>query len=196
MIDNQPVNTQSSVLSPQSSVLWLGGHTRSHHQLSLAFGLDDLRFTASYWYGDADLYALEEKYGRDLMERIYFHIAAFTANTLVSLRPDTFDPGPYSHFCTPEFWTLWKAIVRGIWAQWRYENDQPDYLGPALSGEGRPAQETQNSKLKTQNYLSPVHIEPGDVPILAFCGGGKDSLVSMKLLERAGICFDTLVYSS
>ena len=27
------------------------------------------------------------------------------------------------------------------------------------------------------------------------CGGGKDSLVSMKLLERAGIDYDTFVYS-
>ena len=27
------------------------------------------------------------------------------------------------------------------------------------------------------------------------CGGGKDSLVSMKLLERAGIGYDTFVYS-
>ncbi|HKP51772.1 MAG TPA: hypothetical protein VJ183_03875 [Chloroflexia bacterium] len=165
--------------------LWLGEHTRSRHQLSLLFGLDDLRFTASYWYADADLYDLEERYGRDFMARLYFHIAAFTANTLVSLRPDTLDPGPYARFCTPEFWALWKAVVRGAWAQWRYENDQPDYLGPAL-----------HSGITHGPRNSPVRVQPGPVPVLSFCGGGKDSLVSLKLLERAGVPFDTLAYSS
>jgi hypothetical protein len=169
--------------------LWLGEHTRSRRQLSLVFGLDDLRFTASYWYADVDLYALEERYGRDFMARVYFHIAAFTANTLVSLRPDSFDPGPYARFCSPEFWALWKAIVRGIWAQWRYENDLPDYLGPELVAVAG----------RERNGLAecvPARVEPGAAEVLAFCGGGKDSLVSVKLLERANVCFDTLAYSS
>jgi hypothetical protein len=170
--------------------LWLGRHTRSRHQLSFEFGVDDLRFHASYWYGDVDFYALEEKYGQDFSTRIYFHIAAFTANTLVSLRPDRFDPGPYARFCTPEFWTLWKAIVRGIWAQWRYEHDRPHYLGPELD----PASCCVEGEIA--HDLAPIQVQPGPVEVLDFCGGGKDSLVSLKLLERAGVRFDTLVYSS
>ena len=35
-------------------------------------------------------YSLEEKYGREFMERIFFHIAAFNANTLVSLCSGSF----------------------------------------------------------------------------------------------------------
>ena len=170
--------------------LWLGKHTRSRHQLSFEFGVDDLRFTASYWYGDADFYALEEKYGRDFAARVYFHIAAFTANTLVSLRPDTFDPGPYARYVTPEFWALWKAIVRGIWAQWRYEHDSPHYLGPELDPASYPIEG------EIAAGLAPVRVEQGEVEVLSFCGGGKDSLVSLKLLERTGVKFDTLVYSS
>jgi hypothetical protein len=153
--------------------------------LSLEFGLDDLRFTASYWYEDVDLYALEERYGRDFMERIYFHIAAFTANTLVSFRPDLLDLGPYARFYTPEFWDLWKQIVRGVWSQWRYENDQPAYLGPQMV-----------SAQVEGNTSSPARVQAGEAPVLSFCGGGKDSLVSLKLLERAGVRYDTLAYSS
>lgn len=171
--------------------LWLGKHTRSRRQLSFEFGVDDLRFTASYWYGDVDFHALEEKYGPVLMGRVYFHIAAFTANTLVSLCPDTFDPGPYARFCTPHFWALWKAIVRGVWAQWRYEHDRPDYSGPNLA-----LSSAQNEGDAADHDLSPVSVQPGDVQVLSFCGGGKDSLVSLKLLERAGVPFHTLVYSS
>ena len=182
--------------------LWLGEHKRARRQLSLEFGLDDLRFTASYWYADADLYALDEKYGRDFMERVYFHIAAFTANTLVSLRPDLFDPGPYARFCTAEFWALWKRVVRGVWAQWRYEHDLPDYLGPErIESTEHRAPRTEytvpGSRFQMQHLaLASVRVEPGPVPILAFCGGGKDSLVSLRLLERAGARADTLVYSS
>ena len=45
-------------------------------------------------HGDVDLPALEERCGRDFLERIYFHIAAFEANKLCSLRPARLDLGP------------------------------------------------------------------------------------------------------
>ncbi len=173
---------------PAPGTLWLGRHTRSRHQLSLEFGLDDLRFSASYWYGDVDLVALEERAGQEVLERLYFHIAAFTASTLVSLRPTTFDPGQYQRFCTAEFWSLWTQVVRGVWAQWRFEHDLPDYAGPELLGSpsGSPARPA-----------SAAADRPADRPeTLAFFGGGKDSVVSLRILERiAGRC-DTLVYSS
>ncbi|RHW25497.1 hypothetical protein D0Z08_18465 [Nocardioides immobilis] len=171
-----------------TGTLWIGRHTRSRHQLSLVFGLDDLRFTASYWYGDVDLLALEHRFGEECMERVYFHIAAFTANTLVSLRPTVFDPGPYGRFCTEEFWTLWTRVVRGVWAQWRFEHDLPDYRGPSLGG------------TPSRSPAVPVSVAPGRRPdraeTLAFFGGGKDSVVSLRLLQQAGLRCDTLVYSS
>jgi hypothetical protein len=40
-----------------------------------------------------------------------------------------------------------------------------------------------------------VEIDPGSIDTLSFSGGGKDSLVAMKLLERAGIPFATFAYS-
>lgn len=165
----------------------MGGHTRSRQQLSFRFGVDDLHFTASFWYGDVDFHELEGKYGVAFMERIYFHIAAFTANTLVSLSPDTFDPGPYARLCNNSFRSLWYATVRGVWAQWRYEHNRPDYRGPLF----KPL-----SKRDAAHDFPPVNVQPGEAEVLSFCGGGKDSLVSLKLLERAGASFHTLVYSS
>lgn len=172
----------------ETGTLWIGHHTRSRHQLSVQFGLDDLRFTASYWYGDVDLIALEERYGTECVERLYFHIAAFTANTLVSLRPTQFDPGPYRRFCTEEFWSLWTRVVAGVWAQWRFEHDLPDYRGPDLLGEPSNAR------------VLPITVAPArraDRPeTLAFFGGGKDSVVTFGLLQDVGVRCDTLVYSS
>jgi hypothetical protein len=96
----------------------------------MAFGVNDLRFLTSYWYNDVDLLELEYRFGADYMEKIYFHIIAFEANKLTSLKPDTFDLGPFNRYNTPEFEELWLTIQRNVWAQWRYENNFPHYAGP------------------------------------------------------------------
>jgi hypothetical protein len=42
----------------------------------------------------------------------------------------------------------------------------------------------------------PASVAPGRSAYLAFCGGGKDSLVSARLLEHAGVGYDAFVYAS
>ena len=163
---------------------WIEGYTRSSHQLTMSFGIDDLRFSTSYWYEDVDLFGLEQRYGSAFMEKVYFHIIAFEVNKLASLRPDTIDLGPLAHFHTPAFETLWRIVFRKAWAQWRYENDLPDYDGPEFVSTPAPT------------YPGAVDILHGPVEILSFCGGGKDSLVAMKLLERAKIPYSSLAYSN
>ena len=40
-----------------------------------------------------------------------------------------------------------------------------------------------------------ISVEEGTTNLLVLCGGGKDSLVTMRLLERAGIDYDAFIYS-
>jgi hypothetical protein len=70
-----------------------------------------------------------------------------------------------------------------VWAQWRWENQRPDYVPAFVESPVSPVPAT------------PIAMQAGPVELLAFCGGGKDSLVGLKLLERAGLPFATLVYS-
>lgn len=157
---------------------------RSRQQLSFTYAFDDLRFETAYWYGDVDLPALEKRFGERFMQTIYFHIMAFEANKLLSLCPQSIDFGVFAEFVTPQFATLWRRIADKVWAQWRYENDLPFYRGPVFRQKAMPAK------------IGPVENEPGQVETLAFCGGGKDSLVALKLLEQANISYSTFVYSS
>jgi len=166
------------------SKLWLAPYTRSKHQLSMVFGINNLRFSTSYWYNDVDLIELEHQFGVDYMEKVYFHIIAFEANKLTSLKPDSFDLGPFKKYHTPEFETLWLTIQRNVWAQWRYENDFPHYAGPRFL--------TQ----PTQSVSTALQLAEDNDQVLLFCGGGKDSLVSLKLLERSGISYSSCAYSS
>nr|VFK63334.1 MAG: hypothetical protein BECKUNK1418G_GA0071005_10326 [Candidatus Kentron sp. UNK]VFK70806.1 MAG: hypothetical protein BECKUNK1418H_GA0071006_10396 [Candidatus Kentron sp. UNK] len=150
----------------------------------MAFGVDNLRFFTSYWYDDVDLVDLERRFGAEFMEKIYFHIIAFEANKLTSLKPDILDLGPFERHHTAEFEELWLTIQRNVWAQWRYENNLPDYAAPRFTT--RPV--VQSS--------SPIRINGDNPDILLFCGGGKDSLVSLKMLERAGLSYATCAYSN
>ncbi|MDP2273896.1 MAG: hypothetical protein Q8K32_24355 [Archangium sp.] len=148
-------------------------------QIGVTCGIDDLQFHFTIWYDDVDLLAVD----RGLMERLAFHAALFQLNSVASLRPEAIELGRYAHHATPRFVELWTTVFRRVWAQWRWEHDLPAYDGPRFAdaaGASSPG---------------PVHTAAGPVELLAFCGGGKDSLVAAKLLERAGLSFSTLGYS-
>lgn len=133
------------------------------------------------------------------MENIYFHIAAFDINKIASLRPAELDWGPFSHLITRQFSDLWKQIFRNVWAQWRWENDDPHYAGPDFeaTAEQLATEQPSTDQPATAPSVPPAtQVTPGETTLLQFCGGGKDSLVSMKLLERAQIPFDSFTYSS
>jgi hypothetical protein len=163
--------------------MWLGQHRRSKHQLALSFGVDELSFHTSIWY-ECDLHELERRFGQDAMDFIYFHITAFEAIKLTSLRPTRIDLGPYARLHTQAFETLWHQIRHHVWAQWRYEHNLPEDKGPTFP------------KPPPARPRSPLTITTGDVELLAFCGGGKDSLACLHLLQEARLPYATLQYAS
>lgn len=169
----------------QSRVLKLEAVDIAHNSLHLRFAIDDLRFATAYWYEGVDFPALAERFGREQVDRIAFHIAAFEINKLASLRPDRIDFGTYGRFVTPSFAELWQTVFHNVWAEWRYKNDLPDYPGPEFADRPGP-----------DGSEPPVRPETGEIPLLHFCGGGKDSLIAMKLLERASVAHDSLAYAA
>ncbi|MDX2092586.1 MAG: hypothetical protein SFX73_32275 [Kofleriaceae bacterium] len=146
-------------------------------RISAACAIDDLTFHFSVWYEDVDFTRLPT----DVMDRLAFHVAMFQLNAVASLRPDAIALGPYARFGSPAFVELWQTVFAHVWAQWRWENGLPAYRPEFVDAAGVSA--------------PPVEVVPGPVELLAFCGGGKDSLVALKLLERAGLPFATLGYS-
>ena len=164
-------------------VLALTSWSHGRHQLVFDFAVDGLSFRTTYWYGDVDLVGLEDRFGAEVLGRLAAHLAAFEINKVASLRPDRLDLGPLAAHVTPALEALWREVFTRVWAQWRYENDLPEYHGPVLTP-------------SAPHSAAPIEVEPGEVPILAFCGGGKDSLVALDLLEEAALAYSTLAYSS
>lgn len=143
--------------------------------------LEDLRFHVTIWYEDVDLDALARRYSEDFLERLGVHIALFQLNAVASLRPEAITLGRYARHLTAELVDLWRVVFRNVWAQWRWEHDLPAYE-PRFLDPVQPAP-------------PPGEVDPGPTELLAFCGGGKDSLVALKLLERARVPFATLGYA-
>jgi len=171
-------------MSIKQGRMWLGTLMRSQHHLSINYGIDDLRFETAYWYKNIDLFALEKRYGETFMQKIYFHIMVLEASKLVSLYPKQFDLGEYAHFHTPQFEKLWQTLIYKIWGQWRYQHNKPDYQGPVFCSQAH------------EKRAEAISLPSATTEVLAFCGGGKDSLVGIKLLERADITFASFAYSS
>jgi len=163
-------------------VLRLTEVVRGRTSIAVACALDDLRFHATVWYSDVDLDALAREHGDEALDRIAFHIALFQINAVASLRPDVIELGAYARFLTPELASLWQTVFHNVWAQWRWEHGLRGYM-------------PQLAEVANAAPAAPLHVRTGDVELLAFCGGGKDSLVAMKLLERAGLPFATLGYA-
>jgi len=144
--------------------------------------LDDLRFHMTVWYEDIDLTELARRFGDEALERVAVHVALFQLNAACSLRPDVIELGRYARYLTADLIQLWRTVFHHVWAQWRYEHDLPAYDGPRFVDPVAPA-------------AAPIRSPVGPVELLAFCGGGKDSLVALKLLERARLPFATLGYA-
>lgn len=155
---------------------------RGRDHVGVTCGFGELRFHFTVYYEDLDLDALAREHGAELVERLAFHVAMFQLNAVASLRPDVIELGPWARFATPRFVALWRTVLTRVFAQWRFEHELPDWTGPAFADPPAPP-------------ARPARTRGGRVPLLAFCGGGKDSLVALKLLERGGLPFATLGYS-
>jgi hypothetical protein len=157
---------------------------RGRRHLVLRYGVGEFRFSTTYWYDDVEFGELEERYGDEAMRKVYFHLLAFEANKAASLAPTEIDVGPYADLVDDAFWSLWETLFHNVWGVWRLEHELPRYRLP------RPSVRAVASKPATA-----IDVGRGDTDLLVLCGGGKDSLVTMRLLERAGIDYEVFVYS-
>ena len=126
------------------------------------------------------------------MERVYFHIAAFTLLKLTSLKPNVIRiSDKLARHYTVHFQELWKISFEHVLGQWRYENGMANWKGPDFSCPAQPAAPLPATMKHPQVFSE------GGAPVesIQYCGGGKDGLLGMKLLESANTPFASFSYS-
>lgn len=132
-------------------------------------------------------------YGDEVMERVYFYMAIFSLLKLTSLKPTIIriNDKLTKHY-TVELQEMWGVCFEHALGQWRYENGMANWKGPQFTSQPHTALPLPPIKVK------PPQVFAGDVPVdsIAFCGGGKDSLLSLKLLENAKVPFSSFSFST
>ena len=156
---------------------------RGRRHLVLRYGVDEFRFSTTYWYDDVDFVELEARYGDDAMRKVYFHLLAFEANKAGSLAPSEIDAGPYDDLVTDSFWDLWETLFHNVWGVWRLENDLPDYRLPRPSRPWRRRVRRADQRRRRDDQAAVVvrwrQGQPrGDAPARA----GRDRLRRVHLL--------------
>uniref|UniRef100_A0A1X7TYW7 MurL N-terminal domain-containing protein n=1 Tax=Amphimedon queenslandica TaxID=400682 RepID=A0A1X7TYW7_AMPQE len=160
--------------------------SHSGPQLHMSYRLSGgLYFSTTVWY-PFQLEELDTKYGTSFMEEIYFHCALFEMNKLCTLAPSLkyIDLGDWSKYFNKKLGELWRVLTIKSFGEWRFLNNLKNWEGPEFFGSNVVC-----SKIPV------ISIEGGPVRCLAFNGGGKDSLASMKLLEDIGEPFHSISYA-
>ena len=167
-----------------AKTLYLDSISHSGPQLHMSFKYGSgLTFTTTYWY-EFSLNELDERFGNSFMERIYFNCAMFEMVSLCSLDVSVIDLGKWKHLLTKKLEEAWKKLTFYGLGEWRFKNNLPSWNAPSFLSEAND---------ESHNPLTITEINQS-AECLAFCSGGKDSLVSMKYLEAAKTPFATLAY--
>ncbi len=166
------------------------------HHLEIGYRADQFQFATKVFYHDVSLHELRSRYPHPLIDTITAHIALFEGMKLCSLFPETYDISSVAEYLFPETLALFLQIYAGVFAQHWYENQVTNYRGPELIYPGKTLGESMAQWGAIA--LDQPHPTQDSTPlptILTGCGGGKDSVLAMKLLEAANIPFATMQYS-
>ncbi len=153
-------------------------------ELVINYSVDEHTFRTEIFYEDVDFNTLVEKYSQAYVDKLVFHIALVEAMKFCSLAPKVFDLTAYSSFMTAETDELFTLLFNKIFAQHKWENGLAHYNGPELRHDS-PAESGIVATVAINHSCS----------TLFSCGGGKDSLVAMKLLEAVDEPYAVAQYS-
>lgn len=157
--------------------------TIHEHHLHITYSADKFQFSTKVFDHDVSFSALQQKYSQQLIEKIAAHIALFEGMKLCSLFPKYYDISRIAEHLEKSVLELFVKIYQGVFGQHWYENNVTDYQQPEIIY----AQDLGKSH--------PVPILGDNRTILTGCGGGKDSIVAMKILAEANIPFASMQYS-
>lgn len=157
--------------------------TIHEHHLDIIYSADKFKFSTKIFYHDISFSALIEKYSQQLIAKIAAHIALFEGMKLCSLFPQYYDISKIAEHLAAPVLNLFVKIYQGVFAQHWYENNITDYQHPEIISS------------QALGGIHPVSILGDNRTILAGCGGGKDSILAMKMLQAADIPFASMQYS-
>ena len=158
--------------------------TIHEHHLDIIYIADNFNFSTKVFYHDLSFSLLTSKYSETVINQIAAYIALFEGMKLCSLFPKYYDISIIAENLSDSALELFINIYQGVFAQHWYENNITEYTAPEIIYPGVSLGSSNPAYLATDNST-----------VLAGCGGGKDSIVALKMLEKADISFASMQYS-
>ncbi|MES2273975.1 MAG: hypothetical protein V4487_07265 [Chlamydiota bacterium] len=151
--------------------------------LEITHQVDDHTFQTKIYYPDVDLFQLDERYNNTI-NKIYAHIAVSETFKYCSLFPVKIDFSLISSHISPATLEFFFYVFQNAYAQCKYENGigneyRPIFIHGELCDDVGPTLLIHESQL------------PSNKKILVGNGGGKDSFLAMKLLEKSNLTYST-----
>jgi UDP-N-acetyl-alpha-D-muramoyl-L-alanyl-L-glutamate epimerase len=157
--------------------------TIHEHHLDIIYSADNFKFSTKVFYHDVSFSTLIEKYSQQLIQRIAAHIALFEGMKFCSLFPKSYDISKIAEHLEEQVIDLFVKIYQGVFGQHWYENNVTNYQHPEIIS-SQALRESHSVPILGDNHT-----------ILVGCGGGKDSILAMKMLQEAEITFASMQYS-
>lgn len=158
--------------------------TLHEHHLEVRYRADAFTFSTNIFYHDVSFSRLAQRYPKQLLETISAYIALFEGMKLCSLFPTYYDISSIAAHIDEAAIALFVEIYQGVFGQHWYENNVTDYRQPEVIVAGG-----------VFGQHAPVPIVSDQAALLVGCGGGKDSIVAMKLLHEADVPFASMQYA-
>jgi UDP-N-acetyl-alpha-D-muramoyl-L-alanyl-L-glutamate epimerase len=176
---SQPVVIQSATSTETQPALTLRIQALEvyQHHLEIRYQVAECVFTTKVFYYDVDLADLAVRYSATFMRQVYCHIALVEGLKFCSVFPEVYDVTAIADGLSAESLEFFNRTYNAAYTQNKYENQISNYDGPLLYFE---------AELGT---LQPVTLKGDNPTVLTGNGGGKDSFLSMKVLEEGGIPF-------
>lgn len=158
--------------------------TIHEHHLEIFYSADHFKFSTKIFYHDLSFLKLKAQYSERIIEEIAANIVLFEGMKLCSLFPKYYDISVIAHWLVEPVIKLFSQIYNGVFSQHLYENKVTDYSGPQIIYPGTDFGQS-----------NPTRMIESDFSVLTAFGGGKDSVLSMKMLQESGIPFASMQYS-
>jgi hypothetical protein len=162
---------------PFGSTVTIESFTVFEAHLEIVYLIDQrIHSVTKIHYPAGMLSALANLYSNTDLRILYCHIALFEGLKYCLTFPEVYDVTEIADGLTQHSLAVFRTVAANAWTQHMYENTVENYFGPELVSK-TPVQQ-QATVIKQINKTD---------ELLCASGGGKDSFLVMKLLEKANI---------
>jgi UDP-N-acetyl-alpha-D-muramoyl-L-alanyl-L-glutamate epimerase len=156
---------------------------------------DTHMFQTKVFYPNGELVELKKFYQENELRKLYCHIAFFEGFKFMMAFPHTYDITHIEDGLCQETLNYFNDVITKLYGQHIYENKRVEWIGPRIVFSAELASKFDSLKnpieLNCKNLVKDVH----ERPLLCSNGGGKDSLLAMKLVSQANKQFSVFTHA-